>query len=195
MLERRPIVLEVGAVGKKPKIGLFFAGSMVLLVLAGGVVHAAVEPSVKPGSSETLTPPSPPHVTWHFEGRHSGIENFQANTNLCPVLDHRLHETFTLTDGSTWDFQAHYCGTIDTHGVWTGVGSFVITTSWESTLSGTFTDSAQLPSVGVPYELDVSSGSGIFAGAKGSCTLDNHLSPIAPGEQSQEGIFVCDLSN
>ena len=181
--------------GKKPKIGLFLAGSMVLLGLAGGVVHAAGEPAPKPGSSGTLTPLSPPDVTWHFEGQHSGIESFQVHTNLCPVLDHHLHETFTLTDGSIWDFQAHYCGTIDAHGVWTGVGSFVITTSSDSSLSGTFTDSAQLPSVGVPYELDVSSGSGTFAGANGSCMLDNHLSPIAPGEQSQEGTFVCDFTN
>lgn len=91
--------------------------------------------------------------------------------------------------------QTHYCGTIDARGVWTGAGSFVITTGIGSTLSGTFTDSAQLPSLGVPYELDINSGTGAFAESSGSCVLDNHLSTIAPGLQHQEGMFVCDLAH
>jgi hypothetical protein len=132
--------------------------------------------------------------TWHFEGRHSGIERFQLHTKRCPVLDHRLRETFALTDGSTWNFQSHYCGTIDAHDIWTGVGTFVITTTTAS-LSGTVTDSAHLPSLGVPYELDVHSGTGEFAGASGSCILDDHLTPLAAGEQYQEGGFVCDFSS
>jgi hypothetical protein len=132
-------------------------------------------------------------VTSHFEGRHSGIEYFQLHTAVCPVLDHHLQETFTLTDGTAWSFRAHYCGTIDAHAVWTGVGTFTIAAANGSTFSGTFTDSAQLPSVGVPYELDITTGTGAFAGSGGSCVLDNHLRTIAPGVQHQAGIFVCDL--
>jgi hypothetical protein len=150
--------------------------------------------AVAPTSAVPTTATAAPISTWHFEGRHSGVEHFQVHTKLCPVLDHHLRETFTLTDGSTWTFRAHYCGTIDAHDVWTGVGTFTITTADSSTLSGTFTDSAQLPSVGVPYEIDVAAGTGTFAGASGSCVLDDHLRTIAPEVQHQEGIFVCDLA-
>jgi hypothetical protein len=177
-------------------------------MLGGGVARAVSEPTtnrrVDPRRtspivvSTTATAPATSTTTgvvWHFEGRHSGIEHFQLHTRLCPVLDHHLHETFALTDGTAWTFRAHYCGTIDAHGVWTGVGSFAITTGSGSTLSGTFTDSAQLPSVGIPYELDINTGTGAFAGASGSCMLDNHLRTIAPGAQHQRGIFVCDLDH
>jgi hypothetical protein len=165
--------------------GLVCIGLVALLLLGGGVAHAV---------SGAPAPSTPTNVNWHFEGRHSGTEIFQVHTGRCPVLDHLLQETFTLTDGTTWSFQAHYCGTIDSRGVWTGVGSFSIATAGGSTLSGRFTDSAQLPSLGVPYELDVHQGTGVFAGAHGSCILDNHLSTIAPAVQHQEGIFVCDLA-
>jgi hypothetical protein len=70
----------------------------------------------------------------------------------------------------------------------------VITTT-TARLSCTDTDSAHLPSLGVPYELDVHSGTGEFAGASGSCILDDHLTPLAAGEQYQEGGFVCDFSS
>jgi hypothetical protein len=181
-------------VRKRTKIGLL-CGALVSLLVLGSSVARATEPVPRRTIAATPTTVVAPSVNWHVEGRHNGIEHLQAHTRLCPVLDHRLHETFTLSDGTSWTFQSHYCGTIDAHGVWTGVGSFEITTGSGSTLSGTFTDSAQLPSLGVPYELDVNSGTGAFAGASGSCMLDNHLSTFAPGVQYQEGIFVCDLAH
>jgi hypothetical protein len=176
---------------------------IALTVLCGGVARAVSEPTTSrsgdPRHSSTTATASVTSTTtsvpWHFEGRHSGIEHLQVHTKLCPVLDHHLHETFTLTDGAVWNFRAHYCGTIDAHGIWTGVGSFAITTSSGSTLVGTFTDSAQLPTVGVPYELDITTGTGAFARASGSCSLDNHLRTLANGAQHQEGIFVCDLDH
>jgi hypothetical protein len=183
-----------------------FGALIALLVQGGGVTWAVTSPTTNGRVDPRRAPPiavatsvasatstATTSWTWHFEGRHSGLEHFQVHTRLCPVLDHHLQETFTLTDGTAWSFRAHYCGTIDTHGIWTGVGSFVITAANGSTLSGTFTDSAQLPSVGVPYELDIATGTGAFAGASGSCVLDNHLRTIAPEVQHQEGIFVCDL--
>lgn len=132
-------------------------------------------------------------TSWHFTGQHRGIEHFELYTNRCAFLDHHLEETFTLTHGTTWGFAAAYCGTIDAGGLWTGVGTFEITAGDSSGLSGTFTDSAQLPSAGVPYVLNVNSGSGVFAGASGSCALDNHLRMIEFGVQEQSGSFVCDL--
>ena len=205
-MDVRAIVEAEGrTLGKRSRIGLLCGALLAVPVLGSGVARAVSGPTatrrVEPRRASVPTTVSAPATTAttlparHFEGRHSGMEHFQLHTTLCPVLDHHLHETFTLTDGIAWDFRAHYCGTIDPHGVWTGVGTFEITTGSASTLSGTFTDSAQLPSVGVPYELDINAGTGAFAGATGSCVLDDHLRTIAPGVQHQEGIFVCDLDH
>ncbi len=142
-------------------------------------------------TTSTTTPPSAP-ARWHFDGSHAGVEHFEGHTTRCTTLDHQLSETFTLTDGTTWTFNAVYCGTIDANLVWTGVGSLEIATGHGS-LSGTFTDSAQLPTSGVPYQLDIHSGSGEFAGATGSCLLDNHLRTTSAGVQEQSGTFACDL--
>ncbi len=136
--------------------------------------------------------PGPPR--WHFEGRHAGIEHFVLYSGRCAFLDHHLQETFTLDDGSKWDFDAIYCGTLDANNLWTGVGSFTLTTGPGSTLTGTFTDSAKVPSTGVPYVLDVHAGTGDLVGAHGSCALENHLRPIEFGAQEQFGTFVCDLA-
>jgi hypothetical protein len=196
---------EGRTVGIRARVGLLLGALIAFAVLGGGVARAVTSPTtnnraVRPQTTvatstavTATTVATTTGATSHFEGRHAGIEHFELHTRLCPVLDHHLRETFTLTDGTTWSFRAHYCGTIDSHNVWTGVGSFTITTANGSTLSGTFTDSAQLPSVGVPYELDIATGTGTFAGARGSCLLDNHLRTISPGVQHQSGLFVCDL--
>jgi hypothetical protein len=149
-------------------------------------------------SSTTTTTTLPTAATatgtaWHFEGQHRGIEHFRLQTERCPFLDHELQETYTLSDGTTWAVTEQYCGTIDAHGFWTGGGSFEITAG-DGSLAGTFTSAAQLPSAGEPYQLDVHSGTGQFAGATGTCRLDNHLHPISFGVQEQSGAFVCDLA-
>ena len=131
---------------------------------------------------------------WHFEGEHRGIEHFALQTGRCAFLDHQLEETFTLSDGAAWSFTARYCGTIDATGFWTGAGTFELATGPDSSLAGTFTSAAQLPSLGEPYQLDIRSGTGQFAGVTGTCRLDNHLRPISFGVQEQSGAFVCDLA-
>ncbi len=101
----------------------------------------------------------------------------------------------TLTDGTVWQFQAHYCGIVDNHGLWSGAGTFSITTAPGATLIGTFRDSAKIPSRGVPYALHVAGGTGLFRGAHGSCILENHLRAVSLGVQRQDGTFVCDLDS
>ena len=187
--------------GSRSRTKVLFGVLIALPLLSGGVARAVstsgtgnrAEPQTATTGAAATTTPAPTLVRSHFEGRHGGIEHVQIHTTQRPVLYHQLQETFTLTDGTAWSFQAHYCGTIDSNAVWTGVGSFTITTAGGSTLSGTFTDSAQLPSVGVPYVIDITAGTGAFAGASGTCVLDNHLRTIAPGTQHQKGIFVCDF--
>lgn len=166
------------------RVGLVGAAVLALSLSGGGAALAL--------SSQSAGPP--PAARWHVEGIHAGTEIYQLHTRRCPVLDHSLDETMTLADGTTWSYQARYCGTIDSQGVWRGVGTFVITAGDDSSLSGRFTSSARLPTTGVPYELAVDHGTGTFAGARGSCLLDNHLVPEQPGVQHQSGTFVCDLS-
>ena len=163
--------------GKRSRIMVVCAALVALPVLGGGVARGVSEPgssSPARGTAATTSPP-PALVRSHFEGRHSGIEHFQGRTAQCPVLDHRLREIFTLRDGTDWSFRSHYCGTVDSHALWTGVGSFTITTANGSTFSGTFTESAQLPSVGVPYVIDVLRGTGGFAG--GAAGVARRASP------------------
>lgn len=182
--------------GSRSRMRVLCAGLVALPLLGGGVARAISDPQTATTASAATTSPTTAPLRSHFEGRHTGVEHFQLATQACPVLDHRLRETFTLTDGTAWTFRAHYCGTIDSNAVWRGVGTFTITTANGSTLSGSITtDSAQLPSVGVPYVIDIEAGTGSFAGAKGSCVLDNHLRTIAPGTQHQKGIFVCDFTH
>jgi hypothetical protein len=192
-------------VGRRSRLGLLCGVVAAFTMLGAGVARAVSTPTTSGGIGASPTsvvvasttagapPTSTAGVRLHFEGKHSGIERMQFATKACPVLDHRLRETFTLTDGTAWDFHAHYCGTIDSQDVWTGVGTFTIATGNGSGLSGNFTDSAHLPSVGVPYVIHVTAGTGTFAGATGSCVLDDHLRRISATTQHQNGIFVCDL--
>lgn len=144
-------------------------------------------------TTATTAPPTEV-VAWHVEGHHRGIEHFALQTERCAFLDHQLQETFTLVDGTEWSFTARYCGTIDATGFWTGEGSFELAAGESDGLTGTFSSAAQLPSTGEPYQLDVHAGTGEFAGASGTCRLENHLRTISFGVQEQSGAFTCDLA-
>lgn len=190
---------KCGAImGKRSRMMVLCGAVIALPLLGGGVARALGEPAASSRASRPIaatTTPTTTSVNWHFEGNQSGLEHFQLSTPRCPVLDHALQGTFTLTDGTVWRFREKYCGTVDAHSVWRGVGSFSLTATDGSKLGGTFTSSAQLPSVGVPYQLDIKRGTGQFAGASGSCVLENHVHVVAFGTQDQHGVFVCDLNH
>lgn len=190
--------------GRRSRLGLLCGVLVAFTIFGAGVARAVSTPTTSSGlglsptsavAAPTTGVAAAPSRPSHFEGKHSGTEHMQFATKACPVLDHRLRETFTLTDGTAWDFRAHYCGTIDAQDVWTGVGTFTIATGNGSGLSGNFTDSAHLPTVGVPYVLHITAGAGAFAGATGSCVLDDHVRAISATTQHQNGIFVCDLDH
>ena len=109
-------------------------------------------------------------------------------------LDHHLDEVFTLNDGTPWTFASVYCGTIDANSVWSGTGTFTLTSPAGDTLVGRSTSQAKIPSTGVPYHLDIESGTGSFTGASGPCTVDEHLAPIVFGVQRHSGSFTCTLT-
>jgi hypothetical protein len=100
--------------------------------------------------------------------------------------------TPVATAPPTWKFHADYCGVIQGE-LWTGVGTFTLTAPGGAALTGTFTDSARLPSTGVPYELDITGGTKRLARASGSCVLENHLKVVQFGVQQQFGSVVRDF--
>jgi hypothetical protein len=146
----------------------------------------------------TTTAPVPPVLvphapTWHVEGRHRGVEHFRTSGgDGCTFLNHHLVETMTLTDGRVWQLSSHYCGIVTGNNLWSGAGTVDITTD-SGTLKGSSRNSAQIPSTGVPYQITISAGTGTYAGAHGSCTLDDHLESEVFGVQRQSGTFSCDL--
>jgi hypothetical protein len=142
-----------------------------------------------PSTTSTPTTAAPPANAVRYTGSYRGTEHYRLNTGRCSYLDHDLVETFTRDDGTTWNFEQIYCGTVDGD-LWTGVGTFTITTA-HGTITGTVHDSATLPSAGEPYDIVVTGGTGRFAGASGSCHLDNHLRQVGFGTNEQWGTFSC----
>jgi hypothetical protein len=153
-----------------------------------------------PAAADAETPPSqatppttaPPVTVEHVEGTYRGTEQFAVTTGRCPTLDHVLDSTFSLSDGSTWRYHSDYCGRLDGT-LWTGTGTFTFTTSTGDTITGSFDDSAQVPSEGEPFDLSIGGGTGAYEGASGSCHLDNHLLQHVFGTQQQSGTFTCDI--
>ena len=134
----------------------------------------------------------PPGGSMHVEGSYSGTESFGPTTGRCPDLDHELGATLTLTDGTVWELDSSYCGTLAGDD-WTGLGQFSLTTSSGDTLIGPLTSTATLPTDGEPFTLQINNGTGAYAGALGSCILDNHVRPLGEGLQEQSGTFTCDI--
>jgi hypothetical protein len=125
-----------------------------------------------------------------WSGTYDGIEHFGPSTGTCADLDHHLDSVFSLEDGSAWKFHSDYCGILDGN-AWQGTGPFTFTLPDGALITGDFADAATIPSPGVRYRLNITGGTGNFEGASGSCQLDNHLRPIASGEQQQYGTFTC----
>jgi hypothetical protein len=151
----------------------------------------------------TTTEPSPPGTpvptpevgteSVRVRGTYRGLEHFELFTGPCSFMSHVLESTFEVDGGAAWRFHSDYCGTIDGD-MWTGSGTFMFTTEDGATISGETSNSARLPSTGEPYDLHVTAGTGSFAGATGSCSLDNHLRQIRFGLQEQYGTFSCDIT-
>jgi hypothetical protein len=108
------------------------------------------------------------------------------DTGRCSLVDHRLGETWTLADGTIWQYLNLYCGTVTDGNRWSGTGTFTLTAP-DGTLTGRSTSAASIPSSGVPYHLDVDDGTGAYAGITGTCTIDEHLHGECFGVQDHAG--------
>ena len=71
-------------------------------------------------------------------------------------------------------------------------GYVALTATNGATITGTVTETnIKVPSPGVPYTLVITGGTQRFAGATGTCRLDNHLHQIQFGLQDDYGSFTC----
>jgi hypothetical protein len=128
------------------------------------------------------------------DGTYFGVEHFALYAGRCAFLDHHIVGTFSVSDGTTWDFHQDYCGTLQGD-LWSGDGTFALTAPDGATISGTVTErNIRVPSPGVPYTLDITGGTQRFAGATGTCRLDNHLRQIQFGLQDDSGSFTCNIA-
>jgi hypothetical protein len=148
-------------------------------------------PATTPSTAAPAPEGRPEQV--RVEGTYRGLERFELLTGPCAFMSHELESTFELSGGAEWRFHSEYCGTIE-GAMWSGSGTFTFTTEDGSRISGDTANSARLPSTGEPYDLHVTDGTGSFAGATGSCSLDNHLREVRSGVQEQYGTFACDIS-
>lgn len=110
----------------------------------------------------------------------------------CPQMHHHLDAAVTLNDGSRWQLSERYRG-VHENWVWSGEGTFGFTDKAGNSFGGTFTSRVEMPTTGEPYRMTITRGAGRFAGATGTCDVDNHVEDTVPGRNRQYGGFTCDI--
>jgi hypothetical protein len=114
-----------------------------------------------------------------------------AGTETCPDMAGGLEGTIAMEDGSTWTRSEHTCFSIRDD-VFRGEGTFTLGAPDGSTLTGTSLSIAELPTNGVPYSLEITGGTGAYAGAEGTCDLTvNIVHGSGTLHQRQEGVITC----
>jgi hypothetical protein len=186
--------------------GLLGAGWIALA--DRGEAHSRVDVSssvlpdhtVPTGRVTSTSEPAPPTTEAvpgdkSITGNYVGVEHFALFTGRCSFLDHHLAAMFVDSTGASWQFHQDYCGTLHDGDLWSGVGTFALTAADGAAITGTVTETdIVVPSPGVPYTIVITGGTQRFAGAAGSCRMDNHLHQIEFGLQDDFGSFVCNLS-
>ena len=141
-------------------------------------------------TTTTLASPAEPTAVV-LTGTHAGTEHFALGTGRCPQIDHHLDETWTATNGTVLRFSNAYCGELDAQGRWSSTGTYTLGNATGAVQGRTNSAVDKVPSPGGPYHLTVDSGTGLFAGATGSCAVEEHLVMVRFGEQTHSGPFTC----
>jgi hypothetical protein len=157
-----------------------------------GLVPGTVTTTIPPSQSTTTVPvASILHLRGPFDGRGPVVSKPNGK---CPQLTHDLSGTADLDSGPSYSLHEDYCGVSDGK-IWSGSGTFTLARSDGDGLAGTMTSGPlTLPTNGEPYHFQVTSGTGRYAGAVGSCTVDNHIRKLDPSTNEQYGTITCDLT-
>lgn len=158
-------------------------------------VITAPDATTSPDTVAPTTAPNDPaagalSISGTFRGTSPIIGGSEGH---CEQLIHVFDATMSLNSGESWAMHENYCGWLEGN-MWNGKGTFTLTADSGDTLTGTFTSRAPIPTDGEPYHLTITGGTGGYAGASGTCTIDNHLRPAGPGSQEQYGTFTCDAT-
>ena len=132
--------------------------------------------------------------TRHFEGRFAGEGFFRFFTERCAFMDQVFDYVLTREDRPPGTMHAEACATI-VDNFYSAEGTFTITLPG-GTFSGTYVSQAHLPpplpSTPIPHT--ITSGTGRFRGATGTCglTLESNVD-LEFGHQLQAGRWSCDV--
>lgn len=149
--------------------------------------------SVPPVSPPPTTDPRGFSITGTFEGTTAAA--YTIDPARCPQIVSELDATMTTSSGETWLLHEDGCGEIhDDFTRYAGAGPFTISAGSGDTLSGTYVSNAPLPTDGEPYTLTITGGTGEWAGATGTCDLDNHMEALPGGGVRQYGTFTCSVA-
>jgi hypothetical protein len=168
------------------------AAAALVVVAIGAVV--ALRASSDDGPRAAVVAGAPEPGVAHVTGRYVGPSYFMLATTGCPQIHTLWDATFDLATGDTWQFHNDYCGTLEGN-LFSGSGPFSFTLANGDTITGrSQTTDVAVPGPGGPTELTITGGTGAFAGATGSCALDNHIENYEFGHQQQSGSFTCDIT-
>jgi hypothetical protein len=105
-------------------------------------------------------------------GASRGTQEWHQTDGHCPDLDHTQDETVTMADDGVWQYHADFCG--DVEGTqWHGDGTFGLTDPGGDSLTGTISvGRLTMGTSGSPRLITVTGGTGAWAGATGSCLVD-----------------------
>ncbi len=154
-----------------------------------------------PITTSTVPPVSPPpttgprgfSITGTFEGTTAAA--YTIDPARCPQIVSELDATMTTSRGETWLLHEDGCGELhDDFTRYAGAGPFTISAGSGDTLSGTYVSNAPLPTDGEPYTLTITGGTGEWAGATGTCDLDNQMETLPGGGVRQFGAFTCSVA-
>jgi hypothetical protein len=105
-------------------------------------------------------------------GTSHGTQEWHETDGHCPDLDHMLDEAVRMADGAVWAYHADYCGDVE-GSQWHGDGTFSLTSPGGDSLTGTISvGSLTMGTAGSPRLVAITGGSGAWAGATGSCLID-----------------------
>ena len=131
-----------------------------------------------------------------MSGTFAGTELFTFTADPDCEIDQTLDATLAIGGGTTWSLTATYCGSMSEGAERvTAEGVFTLTTPGGDTLSGRLVADTELATSSGPFTLEIAAGTGAYAGATGSCTLDSRLVEDPPPEsQAREGTVTCEVS-
>jgi hypothetical protein len=159
-----------------------------------GETTTVTSPSSTTASEPAPPPTSPsPHTSVNVAGTYEGTSVYALWTENCTV-DGIVDLEFTLESGEHWQFHNPNCGEIDSDNVYTGHGTFVLTTPDGATIVGSQYTRVPLEDNGGPISLTITGGTGHYEGAAGSCTMHNRLVQPSIGKQFHSGTFACEIS-